>query len=118
MATEISKGWKLPTGGENGQFKNLTTSANILTSPSVTDTTLLEQSSAKIQALPYRFSLAGYVDNGALGVERMYGVWWSCIPNTTSYAYRFNVGYRSVYSTDSNSRYLGLSLRCITTPTS
>ncbi len=112
------EGWKLPTGGTNGQLNGLMAKANIYTYLSGNDTTLLQQGSTKTQALPYNFHYAGRVNNGSLNYETTNGNWWSQTSYSANNAYYMRVTSSDVNPANANNRCYGFSLRCITTPTS
>ncbi len=111
----------MPAGDNNnnpGSFRHLTLQANIYTVGSTTNATLLQQGQRKAQSLPYNFRYTGRTYNGVLEYEASNALWWSRSLVNANGAYNLYLSASSVMPTDSNSRYLGFSLRCITTPTS
>ncbi len=103
----------MPTGNTDGQFHQLNVQADIADS---------EAGSAKIRDLPYYFRSTGWVDGGIYYEPETsgngYGAWWSSTVGTIENATFLGVDSENVIPTNTIGRYYGLSLRCITTPTS
>ncbi len=94
------KGWRLPTGGENGEFHTLLGDLTI-------DTILTQ---------PYSFVYGGRVTGSTLNNVQGYseggGYYWSSIGFMSEYAYRLYFG-TDINSRDDGIRSHGHSVRCI-----
>ncbi|MBQ6394110.1 hypothetical protein IJH74_02620, partial [Candidatus Saccharibacteria bacterium] len=101
------KGWTLPKSGNittAGSFQYLVNqynwASNSMTNPNM-------------WAAPLYFPLAGYW-SGSSGSVAYYGLFWSSVVRSSSYAYLMYGDYSgAVYPADVNSRYNGFSVRCV-----
>ena len=107
------KGFELPTSGSSfnstpGSFYNLLTNAYSISSNTTGGTAM--------RSAPLFFVRSGYVDPRGhyLGTAGSYGLYWSSVANSSSYAYDLYFSSSSVYpSLDTNFRYYGHSVRCV-----
>ncbi len=101
-----SKGWKLPSGGSDGELLKFTKAAAISTSSS---------GSTKIQAAPYNFKLTGYIYEGSL-VNTDESCCWS---GTSTHevnphdVYLMRISTLLFPGTATFDRYMGFAVRCI-----
>ena len=67
--------------------------------------------------LAYNFPYAGYVNDGSLSGVGSAGLYWSrtVYSGNSQSAYALYFGSSSVVPANSNSRYRGLSIRCVAT---
>lgn len=107
------KNWKLPIGGqvtEKGSFYGL---ANLIGATSSNAT-----SSNKMRQFPNNFVYSGYWEEFDSAKQRgTVGVYWSSTTynNTNEYVYELLFNATSIYpGTYYNSKYYGLSVRCVT----
>ena len=92
------KGWRLPTGGNNGEFKILYDNYN---SPSA------------LRSSPVNFTLSGYVYSSSHRYRGSDSRYWSSTVYSGSDAYNLGLGVSNVYPTNLNGKHLGFSIRCI-----
>ena len=92
------KGWRLPTGGNNGEFKTLYDNYN---------------SSLALRSNPVNITLSGNVRSSSRYDQGSNGNYWSSTVESINYAYylRLNISY--VAPTDDNGKGYGYSVRCI-----
>ena len=95
------KGWRMPTGnaGETTALYNAYSSG----SP--------DQYTAFRTA--FHLPLSGYIYNGSVSGQGLFGSWWSSRRSNNSRMYGLDVGTSSIYPAGSYSRDRGNSLRCI-----
>ena len=99
-ASICPKGWRLPTGGNNGEFKIL--SANY---PSY---------GSMINSDPANFTLAGGVYNGMRGQQSLIGYYWSSTTVSNNGAYYMGLqNSGDVNPVHADGKYSGFSVRCI-----
>ena len=92
------KGWRLPTSGDNGEFKTLYDNYN---------------SSSTLRSNPVNLTLSGHVNNNSRNMQGSFGYYWSSTVATVYYAYYLGLNPSNVYSTYYDSKYSGYSVRCI-----
>ena len=92
------KGWRLPTGGNNGEFKILYDNYN---SPSA------------LRSSPVNFTLSGYVYSSSHRYRGSDSRYWSSTVYSGSDAYNLGLGASNVYPANLNGKHLGFSIRCI-----
>ena len=92
------KGWRLPTGGNNGEFKILYDNYN---SPSA------------LRSSPVNFTLSGYVYSSSHRYRGSDSRYWSSTVYSGSDAYNLGLGVSNVYPTNLNGKHLGFSIRCV-----
>ena len=97
-ASICSKGWRLPTGGNSGEFQALYNNYN---------------SSSALRSNPVNLTLSGNVDSSSRGLQGSYGYYWSSTVYSDYYAYNLYLATSSVYPADYNGKYNGFSVRCI-----
>ena len=97
-ASICPKGWRLPTGGDNGEFKALYSNYN---------------SSSALRSNPVNFTLSGYVGGSSRLSQGSYGYYWSSTVRSSNYAYNLGLGTSGVLPADGNGKVYGLSVRCI-----
>ena len=99
-ASICPKGWRLPTGGNNGEFKIL--SANY---PSY---------GSMINSDPANFTLAGGVYNSMRGQQGLIGYYWSSTTVSNNGAYYMGLqNSGDVNPVHADGKYSGFSVRCI-----
>ena len=91
------KGWRLPTGGDSGEFQTLYDNYN---------------SSALMRGEP-NFVLSGRVLNGSVYDQGSYGGFWSSTVNDANYAYYLYLNSSKVYPAGNYNKYDGFSVRCV-----
>lgn len=92
------KGWRLPTGGNSGEFNTLYDNYN---------------SSAALRSNPVNLTLSGYTDNSSRYSQVFYGVYLSSTVYSSYYPYTLHLNDSYVHPTNHNDKYLGFSVRCI-----
>lgn len=101
------KGWRLPTGGGNGEFVALAKAyggtgneydANIKYGSSFSNA--------------YKVALVGYYDSGLRG-SGSYGGWWASTINNSLYGWNFSINTSNGNPLISNRKWYGFSIRCI-----
>ncbi len=91
------KGWRLPTGGDSGEFNTLYGQYN---------------SAALMMGVP-SFALSGRVDNGSVYNQGSDGFFWSSTVSGAYQAYYLGLGSSSVNPTGGADKTYGFSVRCI-----
>ena len=91
------RGWRLPTGGTNGEYQALYNKYN---------------SSVLMQGDP-GFALSGYVFDGSTVNLNDYGYAWSSTIINASSAYLLRLSSSDVTPTHANNKYYGLHIRCV-----
>ena len=96
-------GWRLPTGGDSGEFKALY---------SLSDYNSQSKMRASIANGGAAFTLAGEFGSYTPNEQGSYGYYWSSTRRSGATMYRFDITTSYAYS-NSNSRTYGISVRCI-----
>jgi uncharacterized protein (TIGR02145 family) len=91
------KGWRLPTGGNDGEFKTLYAKYN---------------SVSAMMGEP-NFVLSGNVSNYSVFYQTAYGYYWSSTIADNNGAYRLDVHNSGVNPVSSAYKYRGLAVRCL-----
>ena len=91
------KGWRLPTGGNNGEFKILYDNYN---------------SSSALRSNPVNLTLSGLANDSSRHTQGSGGYYWSSTVYSNYNAYYLELRASNV-QTINNSKYIGLSVRCI-----
>ena len=97
-ASICPKGWRLPTGGNRGEFKTLYDNY---------------PSSSVLRSNPVNLALSGYVSSGSRIHQSIFGLYWSSTIDSSSYAYYLHLNTSGVYPTNVGDEYNGFSVRCI-----
>ena len=97
-ASICPKGWRLPTGGDNGEFKILYNNYH---------------SSSALRSNPVNLTLSGYVSSSWHHNQGSYGYYWSATVYLSSDAYGMNLDTSGVNPASRNNKALGFSVRCI-----
>ena len=92
------KGWRLPTGGNNGEFKILHNNYN---SPST------------LRSSPVNLTLSGNAYSSSMGGQGSYGYYWSSTVYANNYAYYLYLSSSYVLPSDHTNKYYGFSVRCV-----
>ena len=92
------KGWRLPTGGNSGEFKALHNNYN---------------SSSILRSNPVNLILSGGVGSSSRYAQGSDGYYWSSTVQSGYQAYNLHLSTSIVYSTDYYGKSIGLSVRCI-----
>ena len=92
------KGWRLPTGGGDGEFQTLYNNYN---------------SSSALRSNPVNFILSGYVLSSSRRDQGSYGYYWSSTVYSSSYAYSLFLGTSNVNPALNYYKNGGFSVRCI-----
>ncbi|MBR3365863.1 hypothetical protein IKG48_01940, partial [Candidatus Saccharibacteria bacterium] len=108
------KGWRLPTGGPNGEFVALDKvwgGTGINRDNANTIETFTGNYAANANG---GFTLAGWIDSSLDFIDTN-GRWWSSTSDGSTNAYNLNLypPYSGVYPQDSHGRYRGYSVRCV-----
>ncbi len=101
------KGWKLPSGGSNGEFQKFTAAESIASN---------NAGSTKVQAAPYNFKYTGRAIDGSFDGDTSFGLWWSSTAYSPAGAYYLYIDNSDVNPGTNHtlvSRYLGFAVRCI-----
>ncbi len=91
------RGWRLPTGGESGEFSTLYNRYNSL---------YLLESTLKLD-------YGGYMNNGSLKNNYSSGHYWSSTVKSANDAYKLYIDRSSVNAEDYGTKFDGYSIRCI-----
>ena len=91
------KGWRLPTGGNGGEFNILDNSYD----------------SSFLRSIPVNLTLSGNVSISSRGGQDSNGRYWSSTVNSAYYAYLLTLNISNVYPADSYAKSVGFSVRCI-----
>ncbi|MBR3264057.1 hypothetical protein IKF94_02400, partial [Candidatus Saccharibacteria bacterium] len=94
------KGWRLPTGGDSGEFQSLYSKYN---------TSALMRKATGGPA----FVLSGSRYGSSTYDQGSYGYYWSSTANNNNYAYYLDMDSSNVYPADLNGKYVGYSVRCV-----
>ena len=97
-ASICPKGWRLPTGGDSGEFKTLYNNYN---------------SSSVLRSNPVNFTLSGLAYHSSRRNQGSLGRYWSSTIYSGYDAYYLHLNTSNVNSADLISRDLGFSVRCI-----
>ena len=98
-ASICPKGWRLPTGGGNGEFKTLYNNY---------------PSSSALRSSPANFILSGHANNSSRSYQGLSGDYWSSTVNSSYNAYNLGLRTSTVYPASSgNFKLFGFSVRCI-----
>ena len=94
------KGWRLPTGGNNGEFKTLYDNYN---------------SSLALRSSPINITLSDYVVSNSRVSQgsNSNGHYWSSTVGSSSFAYNLRLNTSSVSPAYDDTKSLGFSVRCI-----
>ena len=97
-ASICPKGWRLPTGGDSGEFKTLYNNYN---------------SSSVLRSNPVNFTLSGLAYHSSRRNQGSLGRYWSSTIYSGYDAYYLHLNTSNVNSANLISRDLGFSVRCI-----
>ena len=92
------KGWRLPTGGNSGEFQALYNNYN---------------SSSALRSNLVNLVLSGGVNSSSRYVQGSVGGYWSSTVYSSNYAYFLYLDSYHVYPADHLLKYYGFSVRCI-----
>ena len=95
-------GWRLPTGGDSGEFKALYAQYN--------SAALMRAPTANGGAA---FALAGYFYNAAPAGQGSDGLYWSSTRYNDTNMYGLRLGTSNVTPASSSRRYNGYAIRCV-----
>lgn len=96
-------GWRLPTGGQSGEFVALNSLAN-------NDSTV---SDAGLVKFPENFIYSGDYNYDTPGGRNSYGRFWSATPNGSLNAYRLGIVAGGATPTGSYNKWDAFAVRCI-----
>ncbi len=96
-------GWRLPTGGNSGEFTALNTAQN--GGSSGTDAGLVK--------FPANFNYSGDYNNNKAGGRGSYGRYWSATPNGNNNTYRLGVTSSGPTPAGSYNKWDAFAIRCI-----
>lgn len=97
-------GWRLPTGGSNGEFWSLTSNSSYNTSAKIR---------SPIANGGAGFALPGYFSNNTPTEHGTYGYYWSSSRTDPTFMYNLRVGTADVSANMNSARNTGRSVRCI-----
>ena len=97
-------GWRLPTGGRNGEFVSLT---NTLTGSNATETNY------NMLAFPNNFIYSGDYNYNTSGGRGSYGRYWSATPENKIKAFRLGVASNGATPAGSWNKWDAFAVRCI-----
>ena len=92
------KGWRLPTGGDNGEFQAFYDNYN---------------SSSALRSNPVNLTFSGFIRSSLHGVQGLRGLYWSSTVDSSYYAYSLLLDASGVDPARRNDEYCGYSVRCI-----
>ncbi len=94
------KGWRLPTGGNNGEFLDLYRHYSLVYAMTLA---------------PLNFTLFGYVSGNIINGQLQEGFFWSSTVSDSNNAHGLYMNYsgREVHATSSNKKHSGDSVRCV-----
>ena len=92
------KGWRLPTGGNSGEFQTLYNNY---------------PSSSALRSNPVNFNLSGNVYNSSRYGQGSYGYYWPSTVYSYLYAYYLRLSTSHAGSAGNNNKHYGYSVRCI-----
>ena len=92
------KGWRLPTGGDNGEFKILDSNYS---------------SSSALRSNPVNLTLSGVVHNSSRGGQGIGGFHWSSTVYSSGRAYGLYLAISHARPDDYDGKENGYSVRCI-----
>ena len=92
------KGWRLPTGGNNGEFNTLYNNYN---------------SSSALRSNPANLTLSGFMRSSLRVVQGSRGLYWSSTVDSNYYAYSLILDTSGVDPARRNDEYAGFSVRCV-----
>ena len=94
------KGWRLPTGGDDGEFKIFYNNYH---------------SFSALRSNPVNLTLFGYVDNSSRRNQGSLGIYWSSTVHSDRFAYYLvlNMNSSGVLPASDSYKYHGNSIRCI-----
>ena len=95
------KGWRLPTGGDSGEFQAL---RNVYSSSAFGDNWTLA---------PLNFVLSGIRHGNSTDGQGSRGDYWSSTAYNNNSAYYLGLDSSNVYPASGNVKYRGLSVRCL-----
>ncbi|MBR3236765.1 BspA family leucine-rich repeat surface protein [Candidatus Saccharibacteria bacterium] len=100
-------GWRMPTGGDNGEYKGLAVAITNSSSNSYsgTDATNIRNALST--------PLSGYINSGSLSNQNSYGYLWSSTYNSNRSIYNSYASSTSVYPQNNAYRNIGYSVRCL-----
>ncbi len=96
-ASICPKGWRLPTGGDNGEFQTLYNNYN----------------SATLMMGDPAFVLSGYRYGSSTDYQGSVGNFWSSTADNSNYAYRLYLNSSYVSPARNDHMYTGLTVRCV-----
>ena len=91
------KGWRLPTGGNGGEFEALNN----------------RYSSISDLMANANFALSGFLGGGSRADQGSGGFYWSSTVNSSDYAYYLYLNTSNAYPAHYSHKYNGFSVRCI-----
>lgn len=91
------KGWRLPTGGNGGEFEALNN----------------RYSSISDLMVNANFVLSGFLGGGSRADQGSGGFYWSSTVNSSDYAYYLYLNTSNAYPAHYSHKYNGFSVRCI-----
>ena len=92
------KGWRLPTGGNSGEFKTLYNNY---------------PSNSALRSNPVNLTLSGYVGRSSHYDQDSYGYYWSSTIKSSDFAYSLLPNTSNTTSSSISKKYYGFSVRCI-----
>ncbi len=95
-------GWRLPTGGDSGEFRSLYTEYN--------SNALMRAPIADGRAA---FALAGYFSSSTPAGQGSHGIYWSSTRGSNTLMYLLSINTLSVYPANVSYRYFGYAIRCV-----
>ena len=98
------KGWRLATGGNNGEYAALDTA---LGRPSVSKT------DTNYRKYPNNFIYSGDYNNNKPGGRNSFGRWWSATPNGQKNAFRLGITASGATPVGSWNKWDAFAIRCI-----
>ena len=97
-ASICPKGWRLPTGGNSGEFQTLYNNYNSLSA---------------LRSNPANFTLSGFVYSSSRYYQGSLGYYWSSTVDSSNYAYDLYLNTSGVNPANGSNKGDGFSVRCI-----
>ena len=101
------KGWRLPTGGDSGEFRALANNLGNVTTGNLTGDAYTDFKAA------FHAGLSGYFGNGSVQDQTSGVGFWSSTPLGGYSMYDLYLSTTTVSPQNSRNRYYGLSVRCV-----
>ena len=104
-------GWRLPTGGNNGEFAALDSAANA--NANANPNANANAVNLPLSKFPANFTYSGDFNYNKPGGHNTFGRWWSATPNGTTNAFRMGITATGTTPAGSWNKWDAFAIRCI-----